>query len=206
MNFDELQKEWNNFNQTGLQGKHPDKLQQIIGFGTSKVVTNINKKLFRDMVITAVAATISALGIILFYLVLDPEMHPQINLSKIVPVQLLGFTIFLILFILGWAEYRLINRQFTASSIHQHLTGMIADLRKFERTFLAIILPLLLATFYVELNYFIEGNELRMVLLKTGITTILTAGSFLIIRKYYQWSVGPYIQKLVSYQTELEAS
>lgn len=202
MNINELQETWHELNQKGLESQTENEIQRIIGHGTSEIVSNINKKLFIDMAITAFASVVSAFGIIFFYFVFDPLKHTWIDLSKIVPVQVLGFVIFLALFLFGWLEYKLVNRKFTSESVKAYVSTLLINLKNSSRVFMFVILILLAVTFYVELNYFIEAN----LLLKSGGSLLLTTISYVVIRLYYKKTFGSYLADLISYQKELGSS
>ncbi len=202
MNINELQETWDELNQKGLESQTENEIQRIIGHGTSEIVSNINKKLFIDMAITAFASVVSAFGIIFFYFVFDPLKHTWIDLSKIVPVQVLGVVIFLALFLFGWLEYKLVNRKFTSESVKAYVSTLLINLKNSSRVFMFVILILLAVTFYVELNYFIEAN----LLLKSGGSLLLTTISYAVIRLYYKKTFGSYLADLISYQKELGSS
>ena len=199
MNINELKESWDELNQQGLKSQTENEIQRIIGYGTSDIVSNINKKLFMDMAITAFASVVCAFGIIFFYFVFDPVKHSWIDLSKIVTIQVLGFVIFLTLFLFGWLEYKLINRKFTSESVKTYVSTLLIELKNFSRVFMFVILILLAVTFYVELDYFIEEN----LLLKLGGSLLLTAISYAVIRLYYKKTFGSYLADLISYQKEL---
>lgn len=199
MNISELKEAWGELNQKGLKSQSENEIQRIIGYGTSEVVSNINKKLFIDMAITAFASVVCALGIIFFYFALDPLKHTWIDLSKIVPIQVLGFVIFLVLFLFGWFEYRLVNRKFTSESVMTFISALLINFKNYSRVFMFVILILLAVTFYVELNYFFSAN----LLIKLGGSVLLTAVSYAVMRLYYKKSFGSYLSDLTSYQKEL---
>lgn len=198
MNINELKENWAELNQKGLKSHTENEIQEIIGYGTSNIVSNINKKLFRDMAITAFASVVSAFGIIFFYVVFDPLKHTWIDLSKIVPIQVLGFDIFLALFLFGWLEYRLVNRKFTSTSVKTYVSTLLINLKNSSRIFMFVILILLAVTFYVELNYFIKAN----LLLKLAGSLLLTSVSYAVIKLHYKKSFGSYLADLTSYQKE----
>ncbi|NVJ45634.1 MAG: hypothetical protein HWE07_00860 [Cytophagia bacterium] len=199
MNINELKENWAELNQKGLKSHTENEIQEIIGYGTSNIVSNINKKLFRDMAITAFASVVSAFGIIFFYFVFDPLKHTWIDLSKIAPIQVLGFVIFLALFLFGWLEYRLVNRKFTSASVKTYVSTLLVNLKNSSRVFIFVILILLAITFYVELNYFIKAN----LLLKLAGSLLLTSVSYAVIKLHYKKSFGSYLADLTSYQKEL---
>ena len=199
MNIDELKKTWVELNQQGLKSRPENEIQRIIEYGTSEIVSNINRKLYFEMAITAFASIVSAFGIVIFYLVFDPLKHTWIDASKLVPIQVLGFVIFLVLFLFGWLEYKLVNRQFTSESVKTYISALINDIKNYSRVFIFVILMLLAITFYVELNYFFAAN----LLLKFGGSVLLTAVSYAIIRLYFRKTFGGYLANLTSYQKEL---
>lgn len=199
MNVNELKETWDELNQKGLEGQTENEIQRIIGYGTSDIVSNINKKLYMNMAITAFASVVSAFGIIFFYFVFDPFKHTWIDLSKIVPIQVLGFVIFLALFLFGWLEYKLVNRKFTSESVKTYVSTLLINLKNHKRVFMFVILTLLAVTFYIELNYFIAANFL----LKWVGSVLLTAISYAVMRLYYKKTFGSYLADLISYQKEL---
>ncbi|MEQ8475235.1 MAG: hypothetical protein RIB54_03280 [Fulvivirga sp.] len=205
MNINELKKTWDNLHQKGLESQTESEIQKIIVFGTSEVVSTINKKLFRDMAITAFASVVSAFGVIFFYLAFDPVKHPWIDLSKLVPIQVLAFVLFFVLFLFGWLEYKLVNRKFTSESVKAYISTSLVNLKKYSRLFMTVILLLLLGTFFLELNYFFVGEGFANMLFKTGGSILLTAISYAIIRRYYKKGFGSYLADLSSYQKELES-
>ena len=200
MNIDELKETWDQLNQKGLEGQTENEIRRIIGFGTSEVVSSINKKLFVDMAIAAIAAVVSAFGIILFYLAYDPLNHTWIDLSKIIPIQILGLVIFSVLFLFGWLKYKLVNRRFTSESVMTYISSLLINFRNYSSVFILVILILLAVTYYVELNYFIEEN----LILKLGGSALLTTVSYVVIRYYYKKSFGSYLEDLISYQKQLK--
>lgn len=205
MNINELKRTWDNLHQTGLESQAESEIQKIIGYGTSEVVSAINKKLIRDMAITAFATVVSAFGIIFFYLVFDPVKHPWIDLSKLVPIQVLAFVLFFALFLFGWLEYKLVNRKFTSESVRNYISTSLVNLKKYSSLFMIVILLLLLGTFFLELNYFIVGGRFSNMFFKTGGAILLTAVSYAVIKLYYKKSFGSYLADLSSYQKELES-
>ena len=205
MNINELKKTWDNLHEKGLESQTNSEIKKIIEYGTSEVVSAINKKLFRDMAITAFASVVSAFGIIFFYLVFDPVKHTWIDLSKLVPIQVLAFVLFFVLFLSGWLEYKLVNRKFTSDSVKAYIATSLANLKKYSSVFMIVILLLLLGTFFLELNYFIVGGGFANMFFKTGGAILLTAVSYVIIRLYHKKSFGSYLADLSSYQEELES-
>jgi len=203
MSIDELSKSWDNLHQEGMGNKAENEIQKIIGFGTSEVVAGINKKLFRDMAITAFAAVASAFGLIFFYLIYDPVKHPWIDVSKLVPIQVLGFVLFFVLFLFGWLEYQVVNRKFTSESVKAFISTALVSLKRKRFLFMIIVLLLLLGTFFLELNYFIVGRGLTNMLLRVGGAILLTAVSYVVINSYYKKSFGSYLADLTRYQEEL---
>lgn len=201
MNINELKETWDELNQKGLKSQTENEIQRIIGYGTSEIVSKINKKLFIDMAITAFASVVSAFGIIFFYFAFDPLKHTWIDLSKLVPIQVLAFILFFVLFVFGWLEYKLVNRKFTSESVMIYISTLLINFKNYSRVFMFVILILLAITFYVELNYFIAAN----LLLKLGGSVLLTAVSHAVIRLYYKKSFGSYLADLTSYQKELES-
>ena len=167
------------------------------------MVKNINRKLFKEVMITAVAALVSALAVVLFYAIYDPAKHSQVDPARVLPVQLLAFVIFLVLFLFGWMEHKLVNRQFSADSVRSFITSILAGLRKNYSWFVILVL-LLAGTFYLELDLLIGDSGIWP--LKAGGTAMLTALSFLGIRSYYQKSFGGYLSDLRSYARELEGN
>lgn len=204
MNINELKDTWENLHREGLETQTENEIHKIIVHGTSEVVSDINRKLFRDMAVTAIASIVSALGIIFFYSMYDPIKYPWIDVSKIVSIQLLAFILFFVLFIFGWFEYRLVNREFNSQSIKTYISSLLASFQKYSRLFMIVILPLLLIVFFVELDYFIVGGGFAKMFFKTGGSILLTIVSYAAIKQYYKKSFGSYLADLSSYQEELE--
>ena len=203
MNIDELKKTWENLHHEGLENQPELEIQKIIRHGTSEVVSGINKRLFRDMTITALASLISAFGIILFYAAYDAVKHSWIDLSKIIPIQILAFVLFFVLFLFNWLEYKLVNRKFTSTSVKAYISTLLRSLQKNSNLFMMVVLPLLLCTFFLELDYFIERAGLVTQLLKAGGSVLLTAVSYVMIKQYYNKSFGSYLATLSRYREEL---
>lgn len=203
MNLNELKETWGKLHQEGLEAHTKNDIQKIISYGISDIVSDINRKLFRDIVITAIASIISVFGIILFYYMYDPIKHPWIDVSKIVPIQLLAFIIFFILFLFGWFEYKLVNRKFTSESVKTYISSSLVKLRKYSSRFMIVIVLLLLGTFFLELNYFIVTDGFVDMFFKIGGSILLTVISYSVIRLYYKKSFGSYLATLSSYQDEL---
>lgn len=201
MNMNELKGTWEELNKQGLKNQTENEIEKIIGHGTSSIVTNINKKLFIEMAITALASIVSAFGIIFFYFMFDPLKHTWIDLSRIVPIQILGFVIFLLLFVSGWIEYKIINRKFTSETVKAYISTFLIKFKHYSRVFMIVTLTILAVTFYIEINYFIPAN----LLLKSVGSALLTAVSYAIIRFYYKKNYGSYLADLRSYQKELGA-
>lgn len=203
MNINELKATWENLNQKGLETHTENDIQKIIGYGTTEIVSSINRKLFRDMAITAFASVVSAFGIIFFHYMYDPIKHPWIDVSKIVPIQIAGFILFFVLFLFGWLEYKLVNRKFTSKSVKAYISSLLVSFHKFNRLFTAVVLLLLLGAFFVELDYFIVQEGRTWLFFKMGGSILLTASSYLVMRQYYKKSFGPYLTELSSYHEEL---
>ena len=199
MNTDELKEAWDELNQNGLKSQSENEIQRIIGHGTSEIVSNMNKKLHFNIAITGFASVVSAFGIMFFYLAFDPLKHTWIDLSKIVPIQILGLVIFLVLFLFGWLEYKIVNRKFTSESLKADISALLVNFKSYSRFFMFVVLILLAVTFYVELNYFFAANRL----LQLAGSILLTAISYAVIRLYYKKSFGAYLADLTSYQKEL---
>src|SRR5690606_3318363 len=108
---------WDKMHQSGLSPHQPDDIRTIIEKGATSVVVEINKKLFRDLAVTALAAIVSALAIIFFYYRYDSVKHHWIDIDKLLPVQVLSFAIFSILSLSAFLQYKLVNRSFTADSV-----------------------------------------------------------------------------------------
>ena len=204
MNLEDLQSDWNQIHRSGLKSHEDKDIEQLIARGSSTVVARLNKKLFRDMTITAIAVTISALGVIFFYFVYDPINHPSINLNKIIPVQLLGFILFLVLFLLGWREYRIINQKYPAIPLKEAIATLLSNFKKHNKRFMLVILSLLAVTYWLELNFFIEGSEFPRLMLKFAVTSTLTFLSYFVLKRYYDKSYGPYLSDLSNLHKELD--
>ena len=204
MNIDELKASWQATNEQGIPGHSEVEIEKIISQGTSDLVKNINRKLFKEVTITAVAALVSALAVVLFYAIYDPTKHSQVDPAKVLPVQLLAFVIFSVLFLFGWMEYKLVNRQFSADSVRSFITSILTGLRKNYSYFITLVLLLLAGTFYLELDLLLGDSGIWP--LKAGGAAMLTALSFLGIRSYYQKSFGGYLSDLRSYARELEGN
>ncbi len=204
MNKDELRSAWDNLHTEGLAGKSETEIEEIVRKGTSDVVSGINKNLFRDMVISAFAAVVCALGVVFFYMVFDPGVHTWIDLSRIVPIQILGFVVFLVLFLFGWLEYKLVNRSFTSDSVKAFLSTLLTDFASFRRMFTFLILVFLAITFFVELDFFFGGTELIVVSLKVMGSALLTGFSYWAITLYYRKTFKPYFDELSKYQRIIE--
>jgi len=201
MNMDELKEAWEDLNRAGVKSKTENEIQEIISYGTAEVVSGINKKLFMGMAITAFASVASALGVVFFYLVFDPEKHAWIDLSKLIPIQLLGFAIFLVLFLFGWLEFKVVNRKFTSKSVKADISALVSNLKSNSRIFMLVVLTLLAVTFYVEFNYFFPAH----LLIKSAGSIVLTGASFIGIKIYFRKSFGSYLEDLGSYQKELDS-
>ncbi len=203
MNIDQLKETWENLHQEGLASPTEDGIKKIINNGTSEIVAEINRKLFKEIFIMSIALFVSVFGIIFFYYVFDPIQHPWIDVSKIIPIQLLAFTIFFVLFVFGFLEYRLVNRKFNSQSVKAYVSSLLSSLQKYNWLFMMVVLPLLFGVFYVELDYFLIEEGARQLSLKVGGSALLTVISYAVIRRYYKMTFGPYISTLSSYKEEL---
>ena len=203
MNSNELKETWKNLHDEGLESQTESEIQKVIERGTSEIVSAINKRLFRDMAITAFASVLSAFGIIFFYVAFDPEKHTWIDLSKLVPIQALAFVLFFVLFSFGWLEYKFINRKSTTKSVKTYISTLLANFKKYKRVFMLIILVLLAGTFFFLLNYFIGGDGSANVFFKVAGSILCTVTSYLVTKQYYKMSFGSYLADLKSYQEEL---
>ncbi len=204
MNMDELKSNWEGFHAEGLDMHNPSDIKNIISQGTSQLVAGINKKLFNGMVLTAMATIISSLALVFFYFFYDPTHHPWIDTSKLMPIQLLAFVIFSLLFLAGFAEYRLVNKKFTSSSVSSFIANVLAGFRRYFWVFTVIILLLLFTVYLLELNYFIAPDTPLAFIVTIGISLLLTTVSFFVIRKYYKSTFATYFADLQSYLDELE--
>lgn len=203
MNSNELKKTWDNLHQKGLKSQNNSEIKKIIAYGTSEAVSNINKKLFKDMAITAFAIVISAFGIIYFYLTFDPVKHTMVDLKKLVPIQLLALVLFLVLILFGWLEYKLVNRKFTSDSVKEYISTSLLKFKKYSNIFMVVMLVLLFSTFFLELNYFINGEGFPKMFFKTLGAILLTAVSYAVIKVYNKKRFGSYLADLSSYQEKL---
>lgn len=205
MNRDELKENWDKLHDQGLSGHAEKDISEIVQQGTSKLVGEINRRLFRDMVITAFAATISAFAMIAFYFAYDPVQHIWIDAAKITRIQLGAFSLFFMLFLFGWMEYQLVNQRFTAESVHTYLSSLLHKLTKYSRLFLLVTLPLLLVTYYLELDYFFPDEGSLDWVVKMGGALVLLSLSYVVIRWYARKTFGRYLADLASFQKELDA-
>jgi hypothetical protein len=204
MNINELKETWENLHQEGLETHTKNDIQKIISYRTTEVVSEINRKLFIDITITAIASIVSAFGIIFFYYKYDPIEHPWIDVSKIVPIQTLAFILFFVLFVFGWLEYKVVNRRFTSESVKSYISSLLISFQKYYRLFTVIVLLLLLSVFFVELDYFIVQEGKTWLFFKMGGSILLTAISYLGIRQYYNKSFDPYLTDQSRHHKELE--
>lgn len=203
MTFDELLTDWEDLYGTGLTVHSPNEIRKIIRAGVSTTVGEMNRKLFREMTLTALAAIVSALGIVFFYFVYDPVQHDHINPSQLVPIQLAGFTLFLLLFLSALFEFRLINRTFDAHGVKQFVEKTLAGLKNYYRLFNGMILTLLAVAYLLELRYFIAPTVLTDWMVVVCLAGLLTGLSYWVIHRYYQKNWRNYLRALEGYLQEL---
>ena len=204
MNIEDLKNNWKELHDQGLNPHDRSDINAIVSQGTSQLVAEINKKLFNSMALTAIAAIISTVAIIFFYLVYDPAQHPWINVSKLIPIQLLAATIFLLLFLATWVEYKLVNRKFSSASVSSFITNVLTGFRRYFWLFTAIITLLLFAVYFVEINYFVNPDSQWESVAIIGVAVLLTAISWVVVRQYYKKAFGAYFTDMQSYLDELE--
>jgi len=206
MNIRELNDSWNSLHQLGLGGQSEQGIQKMISHGASQIVSEINKRLFRDMAVLAFAVIISAFGVIFFYLKYDPAKHHWIDMSGIISIQILALVLFSLLFVFGWMEYRIVNRNFNPATLKTEIAELLDGLQNSFKLFMVIVLPLLFVIFFVELHYFVAGLGLTKLMIKITGSFFLTAISYLIIKKYHKHSYGEYLENLSTYRNELEGN
>ncbi len=204
MNLNELRETWKNLHQTGLEAHSETDIQNIISYGTTRIVRSINQKLFRDMAVTALATIISAFGILFFYILYVPSQHPWIDVSKFLPIQIIALVIFLVLFAFGWFEYKLVNRKFTTESLKEYISSVLGSIHKCNRLFTGVVLPLLFGAFFLELDYFILQEGQIWLMIKVAVSILLTIISYAVMRQYYKKSLGSYLADLSRYHKELK--
>ena len=204
MTFDELKSDWETLYGTELTEHSSGDIKKIIRTGVSATVAELNKKLFQEIALTALAAVISTLGIVFFYVVYSPAQYPHINLSLIIPIQILGVTIFLILFLFSLLEFRLINKHFDASSVKQFTERTLAGFRKYYRLFNGVILTLVGVAYLLELRYIIAPTVPTDWIIIVCLAGLLTGLSYWIIHRYYQRHWMNHLQALEGYLQELK--
>ncbi|MEM6844376.1 MAG: hypothetical protein AAF632_19310 [Bacteroidota bacterium] len=205
MNIDELKNNWKELHDKGLEARNPNDIKNIIGRGTSQIVAEINRKLVNGMVITAVATIISSLTVVFFYFFYDQAQHPWIDTAKLFPIQLLAFIIFLLLFLSGFAEYRLVNKKFTSASVSSFIASVLIGFRRYFWVFTVFILLLLFAVYLMELSYFLAPETQLEFITVIGISLLLTTVSFFVSRQYYRNTFAAYFSDLQSYLDELKS-
>jgi len=203
MNIDELKASWEELHTTGLDVHNPNDVQHIISRGTSQLVAEINKKLFSSMALTAVAAVISTVAIVFFYFVYDPVQHPWIDVSRLVPIQLLASAIFLLLFLASWLEYQLVNRKFSSTSVSSFIANVLTGFRRYFWAFTVAIMLLLFTVYLMMLNYFATSESQIGFVAIIGASVLLTAVSWVVVRQYYKKAFETYFTDMQSYLDEL---
>jgi len=201
MNLEELKSSWDNLHSTGLDVHDQNEIRKIINMGASITVLELNKKLFQGMAVTALAAIISALGVVIFYAIFDPAKHPQIN---IIHIQILGFVIFLVLFLSAFLEFKLVNKKFGPDKVKEFIERTVAGFRKYYTLFNAVILTLLFSVYYLELRYFIAPENLTGFIMVLSISSLLTGISYFVIKYYHHKNLEVYLNDLTSYLNELK--
>lgn len=203
MNINELKQNWEAMYGEPSNVHNEADIRRLIASGTSDKVLQINRKLFRDTLITGVATIVSVVGVIFFYVRYDPVEHPWIDLSRLLPIQLLGFGIFLALFVFAYAEYRMVNRRYTADTLLDYLSGTVRKSKTYYWISTTVFSVLLFTVYSLEINYFVNPRDTSGFLLTTAGSLILTGLSYLAMRYYYQSHFAPHFQRLEDYRDEL---
>lgn len=206
MNIDELKTIWEDLYRVGTPPHSADDIKKMVSIGTSATVTSINQKLFREMTLTALAAIVSALAIVGFYTLYDPIKHPQVDVSLIIPVQILAFAIFLVLLLVSFFEYKLVNQPRSPDNIRAFIEKTLTHLKSYYRWFNGITLSLLLVTYSLEINYFLAPETFSGSVLVAAIAGLLTGISYLIIDVYYRRTWKGYVDELEGYRDTLRDS
>jgi len=203
MNLEELKSSWDNLHSAGLDVHDQNEIQKIIKMGASITVTELNKKLFEGMAITALAVIISALGVVFFYATFEPVKHPQINITAIIHIQILGFVIFLVLFLSALLEFKLVNKKFSSDKVKQFLERTLAGFKRYYRLFNVAILALLFSAYSLELKYFMAPENLTGFIMVLSISSLLTGISYFVMKSYHHKNLEVYLSDLSSYLNEL---
>ncbi len=130
MNLNELKSSWERLYGEGLNVHDQDDIKKIIINGTSDEVLKINRKLFTEMTITAIAAIVSTVAIVFFYYFYDPTKYPWIDTAQLIPIQLTAVALFAMLFLSSFAEYRLVNKKFTSNTIKDFISETVTGAKK----------------------------------------------------------------------------
>ncbi len=205
MNINELKQNWEALYGEPSNVHNEADIRRLIASGTSEEVSQINRKLFRDMLITGVATIVSVVGVIFFYVRYDPVEQPWIDISKLIPIQLLAFSIFLALFFFGYAEYRIVNRKFTANSLRNFLSATVRKNKTYYWIFTTSFSVLLFTVYLLEINYFVNPHDTTAYLFTTSGALTLTGVSYLAMRYYYRSHFATHFQRLEDYQNELSS-
>lgn len=203
MNLNELKSNWEALYGEPVSTHNEETVRKLIASGTTEKVAQLNRKLFKELLVTGVSTAISAVAVVVFYFHYDAVKHPWIDVSKLIPIQLIAFIIFLVLFAFGYAEYRLVNRKFTANTLQDFLSATVRASRKYYWTFTSILSVLLLFSFFLLLNYFVNpSNAGDFVIVGFG-AVLLTGVGYLTMRYYYNRCFAGHFRSLERYWKEL---
>ncbi len=203
MNIDELKQNWEALYGEQNSTQNEADIRRLITNGASEKVSKINRKLFKDVLITGIATIVSVVGVIFFYFRYDPVEHPWIDASQLLPIQLLAFGLFLMLFVFAYAEYRMVNRKYTANTLCDFLSATVRKSKKYYWVSTIVILVLLFLAFLLELNYFVNPDSTIELILTYAGAIILTGLSYVVMRYYYLSNFAQHFQSLQDYRDEL---
>ncbi|MDQ3395655.1 MAG: hypothetical protein M3512_16325 [Bacteroidota bacterium] len=204
MNIDELKKSWDEYNKAGLSTHGDNEILKIVHSGISGTKSDINKKLFKDIVITAISAVVSAFFTIFFYIYYDIAKHSHVNFALVAAIQNLAFVIFFILLLYSLMEYKMLNRKYDPENIKEFLEKTIRGFNRNFRAFGIIILVLLFSVFILQLKFLILPLEFNSYGIVVGIAAILTGLSFYVIKWYYYKNYERYLNDMRSYLNYLK--
>lgn len=204
MKIEDLKQDWDRLHQMGLSAHDSELINTIVERGTSSVVAEMNKKLFRGIAILALAAVISALAVVFFYYQYDSAKYAWIDVSKLVPIQVLSFVIFSVLLLDAFFQYKLINRPFTAEAVKTHLTITLSKIQQYNTLFSIVVAALLLAVYYFLISYFVGPDDFTAYTLVAIASVVLTLVSHFVNRRYWQHAMKAHMNDLRGYLTELD--
>lgn len=204
MNIEELKANWENLHSAGLQVHGQKEIQRIINRGASLVVAKINRVLFWEMATVAFATIVSAVGVVIFYFRYDVISHLKIDPTYQALIFILGFSLFLLLFLFGFLEFKLLNKEFDSSTVKDFIEGTLNGLRRYYLLYMILVMPLLFVAYLIELKYFVDPETLGGFTVVFSMSLALIGITYLFCSYYYRRHMKGHIDDLKSYLKELK--